>query len=131
MKYPRQRKSCTYDEPSEDGECARLRVFGIGDSRKKIGAFTPVGCSGHRDGNGRMMRASIEMIERRTIPGNSVKEVGERMKGGAVSEDRSPENEAMLISGEKWVALDEDWHTRFQERRPASALSSRYSLGRS
>ena len=25
-------------------------------------------------------------------------EVGERMKGGAVKEDRSPENEAILIS---------------------------------
>jgi len=29
-------------------------------------------------------------------PGNSVRDVGERMKGGAVSEERSPENEAML-----------------------------------
>jgi hypothetical protein len=30
------------------------------------------------------------------LPGNSVREVGERMKGGAVSEERSPEKEAML-----------------------------------
>lgn len=29
-------------------------------------------------------------------PGNSVKEVGERMKGGAVREERSPEKEAIL-----------------------------------
>ena len=31
------------------------------------------------------------------LPGNSVSEVGERMKGGAVKEDKSPENEAILI----------------------------------
>jgi hypothetical protein len=31
------------------------------------------------------------------LPGNSVSEVGERMKGGAVSEERSPEKEAMLL----------------------------------
>lgn len=30
------------------------------------------------------------------IPGNSVREMGERMKGGAVREDRSPETEAIL-----------------------------------
>ena len=37
------------------------------------------------------------------LPGNSVSEVGERMKGGAVKEDKSPENEAILIDvqGEK------------------------------
>ena len=32
------------------------------------------------------------------LPGNSVSEVGERMNGGAVKEDRSPENEAILIN---------------------------------
>lgn len=32
------------------------------------------------------------------LPGNSVSEVGERMKGGAVKEDKSPENEAILIN---------------------------------
>jgi hypothetical protein len=31
-------------------------------------------------------------------PGNSVKETGERMNGGAVREERSPETEAMLRS---------------------------------
>ena len=30
------------------------------------------------------------------VPGNSVNETGERMKGGAVREDKSPENEAIL-----------------------------------
>lgn len=32
------------------------------------------------------------------LPGNSVSEVGDRMKGGAVKEDKSPENEAILIN---------------------------------
>jgi hypothetical protein len=31
-----------------------------------------------------------------SIPGNSVRDTGERMKGGAVRDERSPENEAML-----------------------------------
>jgi len=29
-------------------------------------------------------------------PGNSVRETGDKMNGGAVSEERSPEKEAML-----------------------------------
>ena len=32
------------------------------------------------------------------LPGNSVSDVGERMKGGAVKEDKSPENDAILIA---------------------------------
>jgi len=32
------------------------------------------------------------------LPGNSVSEVGERIKGGAVKEDKSPENEAILTN---------------------------------
>jgi len=35
--------------------------------------------------------------QRRDIPGNSVREVGERIKGGAVRAERSPETAAMLI----------------------------------
>lgn len=34
----------------------------------------------------------------RGAPGNSVRETGERMKGGAVREERSPEKFAMLQS---------------------------------
>jgi len=34
------------------------------------------------------------------LPGNSVSEVGERMKGGAVKEDKSPENDAILINAQ-------------------------------
>ena len=30
------------------------------------------------------------------LPGNSVRETGDKMKGGAVKDDRSPENEAIL-----------------------------------
>ena len=32
-----------------------------------------------------------------------MREVGERMKGGAVSEERSPEKEAMLMKVNKWL----------------------------
>ena len=32
----------------------------------------------------------------RSVPGNSVSEMGERMKGGAVKDERSPENDAIL-----------------------------------
>jgi len=35
--------------------------------------------------------------QRRGIPGNSVREVGERIKGGAVRAERSPETAAMLV----------------------------------
>ena len=31
-------------------------------------------------------------------PGNSVREIGERIKGGAVKDERSPENEAILFN---------------------------------
>lgn len=34
--------------------------------------------------------------EREDVPGNSVREMGERMKGGAVRDERSPEKAAML-----------------------------------
>lgn len=33
----------------------------------------------------------------RNIPGNSVKETGDRMNGGAVKDDKSPEKDAMLM----------------------------------
>ena len=59
-------------------------------------------------------------------PGNSVSEVGERMKGGAVKEDKSPENEAILIAAEgqrEWLEDQEgDSSARFQEGGPRSAL---------
>jgi hypothetical protein len=42
-----------------------------------------------------MLDECIEKEELR-IPGNSVRDTGERMKGGAVREERSPEKEAML-----------------------------------
>lgn len=35
-------------------------------------------------------------VFKETLPGNSVKDVGDRIKGGAVREERSPENEAIL-----------------------------------
>lgn len=35
------------------------------------------------------------------VPGNSVRETGERMNGGAVMDDKSPENDAILYSPTK------------------------------
>jgi hypothetical protein len=32
------------------------------------------------------------------VPGNSVSEIGERMNGGAVNDERSPETLAILVS---------------------------------
>lgn len=34
------------------------------------------------------------------VPGNSVSEMGERMKGGAVKDERSPEKDAILRTGQ-------------------------------
>lgn len=69
------------------------------------------------------------MTENGAIPGNSVKEVGERIKGGAVSDERSPEKEAILISGKEREAGEGGWYARLEERRPASALGYGYGLG--
>lgn len=40
-------------------------------------------------------------------PGNSVRETGERMKGGAVREERSPEKDAILRRAHEAWAGDE------------------------
>jgi len=42
-----------------------------------------------------MWRNNPEINNRFHLPGNSVSEVGERMNGGAVKEDKSPENDAI------------------------------------
>jgi hypothetical protein len=49
------------------------------------------------------------------LPGNSVSDVGERMKGGAVSEERSPEKEAMLSLNENRVNKGEIKCIRFEK----------------
>ena len=63
-------------------------------------------------------------------PGNSVSEVGERMKGGAVKEDKSPENEAILINmqgdGGGWSSAGADRGTsRKSFERTISGRKSR------
>jgi len=52
------------------------------------------------------------------------------MKGGAVREERSPENEAMLSSDYQiFEQLKKEGRTvRFEERGPTSSLSGRYGL---
>lgn len=39
----------------------------------------------------------VKRYEGGSVPGNSVSEMGERMKGGAVNEDKSPEKDAILL----------------------------------
>ena len=39
-------------------------------------------------------------------PGNSVREIGERIKGGAVKDERSPENEAILFNIHQHMAIE-------------------------
>ena len=34
------------------------------------------------------------------LPGNSVREMGDKINGGAVSDERSPEKEAILVGSE-------------------------------
>lgn len=46
--------------------------------------------------------------ESSNVPGNSVREVGDRINGGAVSEERSPEKEAIDLRNDdqlpRWAA---------------------------
>ena len=46
------------------------------------------------------------------LPGNSVRDVGERMKGGAVNEDKSPENEAILINEQARRQRNQPWEIK-------------------
>ena len=47
------------------------------------------------------MSLGVTRVHRRgDAPGNSVSEMGERMKGGAVSDERSPDTDAMLWGAE-------------------------------
>ena len=63
-------------------------------------------------------------------PGNSVKDTGDRMNGGAVIEERSPDTEASLRMG--WMYIEDNgWlNARFNERRPAASLGSGNGLCR-
>ena len=59
-----------------------------------------------------------------------MREVGERMKGGAVREERSPENEAMLTSDYQIFEQlkKEEGQYDLRKRGPTSSLSGRYGL---
>ncbi len=65
-------------------------------------------------------------------PGNSVREMGERMNGGAVSEERSPENDATLhgTGGQRDIVEDACSDVRFEERCPAALLRRWHGLGK-
>ena len=43
------------------------------------------------------------------VPGNSVREMGERMNGGAVKDERSPEKDAILRKSQARVASEGSW----------------------
>lgn len=79
----------TDDEPFEDGEGSVFASLGVCDGSEQIRALTPICCGGSQT---RVPGNECQC----DIPGNSVNEVGERMKGGAVKEERSPEKDAML-----------------------------------
>ena len=79
----------TDDKPVKNGEGSVFAIFGVCDGSEEFRALTPICCGGSH------MRIPANECQCDT-PGNSVNEVGERMKGGAVKEERSPEKDAML-----------------------------------
>ena len=83
----REREREKYNEPAENSQSAGLAVVCICDGSKEMRTLAPVCC--------REVSRTIKK-KKKKIPGNSVREVGERIKGGAVREERSPETEAML-----------------------------------
>ena len=48
------------------------------------------------------------------LPGNSVREIGERIKGGAVMDDKSPEKDAILITQ---MSVPNEWSGRTIEKK--------------
>lgn len=75
-----------------------------------------------------MSRMNADRLKQ--VPGNSVRETGDRIKGGAVSEERSPENEAILNSDEHADTGNSKMmmNLRFEKRGPTSALSGWHCL---
>jgi len=86
-------KQKAHDEPAEDGERTGLGVGGICDGGEEAGALGPVGWTGG---------VSKTKGRGKDMPGNSVSDVGERMKGGAVRAERSPETAAILAGVSTW-----------------------------
>lgn len=65
-------------------------------------------------------------------PGNSVSDTGDRINGGAVMDERSPEKDAMLRNIVRNMSEPQGigWAQRFQERCPATALGDGNGLQR-
>jgi hypothetical protein len=76
------------DEPVEEGEASIFAILGVCDSSEEFRALTPICCGGSQT---RIPGSEYQC----DIPGNSVNEVGERMKGGAVKGERSPKRDAI------------------------------------
>ena len=64
------------------------------------------------------------------VPGNSVREMGERMKGGAVSDERSPENDAILHAREVGEPSREAWRMMGRRNRTCWFRGSEMNYGR-
>lgn len=91
--YP-QKTANTHDEPLQHGDRAVLRRLPVCDRGEQLRPLAPVGCPPPRQDT--CLARGGERGRMRGVPGNSVSETGERMNGGAVMDDRSPENEAIL-----------------------------------
>lgn len=79
---------------SDKCECCGMLI----GSNTKVSSITPPATGINRRLEPRKNWSEEREKKRRLgyLPGNSVSDVGERMKGGAVIEDKSPENEAIL-----------------------------------
>lgn len=83
----------THNEPLEHSDRPLLLILRVRDRGKQFRALTPVRCQ-----RAPLSRETNQSEYSAYTPGNSVSETGERMNGGAVSDDRSPENEAILYA---------------------------------
>ena len=82
----------THDEPPKHSLRPLFFILAIRNSGKQLGVFTPVSYT--RGKINRQLRSGANSNGH--VPGNSVSETGERMNGGAVIDDKSPEKEAIL-----------------------------------
>jgi len=85
-----EKKDLTDDEPAQHSSGSLITRFGICNRCKEIRSLTPIGYGFEWD------RDRWRVIWIRYWPGNSVRDVGDKIKDGAVSEERSPEKVAIL-----------------------------------
>lgn len=81
----------THNKPFEDGDGAFFIGLRVRNCCKELWALTPVRFTTR-------VRTDTRTECRSDAPGNSVREMGERMNGGAVKDDRSPDQDAILCT---------------------------------